>query len=147
MAEARVEASEQRAAEKSALAAAVLRETEELDFNDLDDLNTNLNQQKRDFQHFRNRLVGERNLLNQKVKVNKDLAAAERQLKNEQSALVAQRDEVIKKLEIANETLKREVRERTDLMAAKDIELGQAKVGCYRRVDETVGRGWFNIST
>lgn len=147
MAEARVESTEQKAAEQTALADAVLRETEELDFNDLDDLNTNLNQQKRDFQQYRNRLVGERNLLNQKVKVHKDLIAAERRLKDEQSALVAQRDEAIKQLEIANETLKRDLRERTDLMAAKDTELGQAMVGRCRRVDETVGRGWFNMST
>jgi hypothetical protein len=110
------------------------KETEELDFNDLDDANTNLNQEKRDFHHFRNRLIGERNLLNQKVRVNKDLVSVERQLKNEQTALVAQRDDVIKQLEIANETLKREVRERTDLMAAKDMELGQAKVGLLYRV-------------
>ena len=48
--------------------------------------------------------------------MNKDLVNVERQLKNEQASLVHQRDEVIKQLEMANETLKREVRERTDLM-------------------------------
>ena len=65
---------EVRAADEARHAAALLKETEELDFNDLDEVSTKLNQEKRDFHHFRNRLIGERNLLNQKVRVNKDLA-------------------------------------------------------------------------
>ena len=126
-AEARAEKLGARAKEDAENAAALLKETEDVDFADLDAANMALNQSKRDFHHFRNRLIGERNLLNQKVKVNRDLVEAERVLKDEQAARVAQRDDVIKSMENTIDALKRDLRERTDLMAARDAELASFK--------------------
>jgi len=131
-AEERCAALEAHAAASAQAMEAVFRETEEQDLHDIDDVTTTLNQAKHDFHQFRNRMVGERKLLNQKVKVTKKLVDAERQSKNDQMMAVAQRDDVVNQLEIANDTLKREVRQRSDLMAAKDAELIQAKTKTHQ---------------